>query len=198
MYRNHCRKACAAGLMPGASGDASVRLGKVVVVTAPGAIKADLKPGDLTPLDLRTGKRLGPGRSSAEAPMHLELYDAQPQAWAVLHLHPPHLTALALNLSWEEKIPLPPSAWTSHVSGRLARVEDHPPGTPALFGAVAKMARDYQALCLGGDGLVCWAEGPRQALALAEELNTLAQIRLLAPHSHTPEDTPPPEPERTD
>ena len=194
--REVCRRACAAGLMPGTSGDASVRLGNVVVITAPSAIKADLRPGDLTPLDLRTGKRLGPGRSSAEAPMHLELYDAQPQAWAVLHLHPPHLTALALKHAGE--IPLPPSAWASHLSGRLTRVEDHPPGTPALFGAVARTARNFQALCLGGDGLVCWAEGPRQTLALAEELETLARIRLLTPHSHTWEDTPSPEPERSD
>ncbi len=197
--REVCRRAYAAGLMPGTSGDASVRLGNVIVITAPGAIKADLRPGDLTPLDLRTGKRLGPGRPSAEAPMHLELYDAQPQAWAVLHLHPPHLTALALHLNWDEEIPLPPSAWANHLSNRLAHVEDHPPGTPTLFGAVAKMARNFQALSLGGDGLVCWAEEPRRALALAEELETLARIHLLAPKAcakdHTPELS---TPEKTD
>jgi L-fuculose-phosphate aldolase len=199
--REVCRRAHAAGLMPGTSGDASVRLGNVIVITAPGAIKADLRPGDLTPLDLRTGKRLGPGRSSAEAPMHLELYDAQPQAWTVLHLHPPHLTALTLDRarSRDDDLRLPSSTWASHLSDRLTSVEDHPPGTPALFGAVAKTARDFQALSLSGDGLVCWAEEPRQALALAEELESLARIRLLAPQAcaedHVPDTG---SPEKTD
>jgi L-fuculose-phosphate aldolase len=112
--------------------------------------------------------------------MHLALYDAQPEAKAIAHTHPPHLLALSLRVPPETLLDLPLFE-ADLMAAELALAADHPPGTPALAEAVAEAVRGgRRAVFMVRHGLVCWGETLRQAVALSEELESLARIRLLA------------------
>lgn len=80
------------GWTPATSGNYSVRLddGRVAV-TRSGADKRRLEPEDLILLD--QDGRPAPGlRSSAETPLHLQIYCHKPAMKAVLHVHSPAVT----------------------------------------------------------------------------------------------------------
>jgi L-fuculose-phosphate aldolase len=177
-----CVRAWERGLMPGFSGNVSVRMGNVVVITASGAAKGYLTPGDLTALDLASGRRLEPGRPSTESAMHLEIYDRQPEAWAVVHTHPPRLLALSLCVAEADLLDLP--LFEADVLQKsFAQVPAHQPGTPVLAKAVATAAATCKAVFMRRHGLVCWGASLTEALALSEEVEFLAGVQLstLAP-----------------
>ncbi len=80
------------GWTPATSGNYSVRLedGRVAV-TRSGADKRHLEPGDFLLLD-KDGVPESGVRSSAETPLHLQIYRHKPDVRAVLHVHSPAVT----------------------------------------------------------------------------------------------------------
>ncbi len=82
------------GLNDSHSGNASVREGDTVWVTPSGACADTLTPEALVacPLDGACG-----AGASLDAPLHVAVYQRNPQAGAVLHSHGPHTVALTLN-----------------------------------------------------------------------------------------------------
>lgn len=81
------------GLNDSHSGNASVRDGELAWVTPTGCGGDTLAPGDLLPCPL--GAPPPPG-ASLDAPLHLAVYAARPDAVAVLHSHGPHSIAMTL------------------------------------------------------------------------------------------------------
>lgn len=176
--RDVCSRAWARGLLTGLDGNASLRLGSAVAITRTGTAKGRLAPGDLTLLDLETGQALGPDAASTEALMHLEVYRRQPAAGAILHTHPPHLIALSLRRGPNPfAAPLPEA---DYLRARLATVPALPPGSAELARAVGQAATLCPAVLLLNHGLLCWAETLAQAADLAEQLDSLARVELLA------------------
>lgn len=188
-----CRDAWGRGLLSGFNGNVSVREGSTVIVTCRGAAKGHLRPGNLTALDLATGKRLAEGRAacraSSETPLHLALYDLQPQARAVVHTHPPHLLALSLLVPEGDVLSLPLFECDFYRE-KFAQVPDLQPGTQALAREVALAARDHQAVFLRRHGLVCWGEDLTGALGLTEEIESLARVQLMTLQAGRPLDEP--------
>jgi len=99
-----CRHLASRGLSPGSSGNVSVRVGDLLVVTPTGSslsrvTEDDLAvvpahvPGDASPAST-PGVASGP-RPSKEVPLHRAVYARRPTARAVVHLHSPYATALA-------------------------------------------------------------------------------------------------------
>ncbi len=82
------------GLNDSHSGNASVRTGDRIWVTPTGACADTLVPEAL--VECHLDGRIGSG-ASLDAPLHLEVYRANPAAAAVLHSHGPHTVALTLN-----------------------------------------------------------------------------------------------------
>jgi len=80
------------GWTPATSGNYSVRLddGRIAV-TRSGADKRWLEPADLLLLD-EDGQPEPGVRSSAETPLHLQIYRHRPRTRAVLHVHSPAVT----------------------------------------------------------------------------------------------------------
>jgi len=81
------------GLNDSHSGNASVRDGDIAWVTPSGCGGDTLEPGDLLPC--RPGEA-PPAGASLDAPLHLAVYAACPEARAVLHSHGPHSIAMTL------------------------------------------------------------------------------------------------------
>lgn len=177
-FRVACARAWQRGLLAGLDGNASIRLAQTVVITRAGTAKGRLNPGDLTTLDLASGRTTGPGRASTEAGMHLEVYRNQPAARAVLHAHPPHVIALSLRRKGPLFTLLLPEA--RYLADRLAEVPPAAPGGEALAEAVGRASRDFPAVLLRQHGLLCWSESLLGAEALAEQFEALARIELLA------------------
>ena len=164
-----------AGLFPGASGNLSLRPdADTVLVTASGKAKGFLRAEDLALVDLPSGTALR-GTPSSEILTHLAVYRRNPQARAIVHTHPPHLTALLLAGGDPLALPL---FETQRLC--LARVPAFPPGSPQLAQAVEEAAYQAPAIWLERHGLVCWGEDLDAAMDLTEELEHLARITLWA------------------
>ncbi len=81
----------------GAGGNLSARLDDdTILITPSGTIKGLLSPEQMIRVDARTEKAIGGGKPSMETPFHTALYRARPDIGAVVHLHPPSCTALAV------------------------------------------------------------------------------------------------------
>lgn len=177
-FRDICRAGWERGLLSGFNGNVSMRIGKTVIITRSGAAKGFLKPGDLTTVDLETGRTTGPGKASTETPVHLEVYRNQPEAKAIVHTHPAHLLAFAVK-NGDTAIDLPLFEAAVYQS-LLTRVPAIQPGTPELGEAVGEAAKTHKAIFMTNHGLVSWGADLVSALALNEELDTLAKLKLLA------------------
>lgn len=81
------------GLNDSHSGNGSVRDGELAWVTPTGCGADTLAPGDLLACPLADPP---PPGASLDAPLHLAVYRARPDARAVLHSHGPHSIAMTL------------------------------------------------------------------------------------------------------
>ncbi|WP_346012140.1 class II aldolase/adducin family protein [Streptomyces sp. SID3343] len=75
------------GLVVGSSGNLSVRRGRLIAVTPSGAPLERMTPDDCVVVDLSGTVVEGTRAPSSETPMHLALYEADPDAGAVVHTH---------------------------------------------------------------------------------------------------------------
>lgn len=164
------------GLNQGASGNVSVRTGEGLLIT-PSALPYDqCGPDDLVWVDW-AGQVRGSRKPSSEWQMHRDIYQQHPEAGAVLHAHSPHATALAC---LERPIP------AFHYMVAVAGGDSIPCAPYATFGTqelsarVIEVLHDRSAALLAHHGMICHAGDLHQVLALAEEVETLARMYLLA------------------
>ncbi len=92
------RRTVADGLVVGTSGNVSVRVGDIVLVTPSGVPYDRLTPDDLTGVDLTGRQVLGTLVPTSELPMHLALYRTT-DARAIVHTHAVHATAVSTLVS---------------------------------------------------------------------------------------------------
>ncbi|MDL2207603.1 class II aldolase/adducin family protein [Desulfovibrio sp. OttesenSCG-928-M16] len=179
------REAWKAGLMAGFNGNLSCRLRlgsgrEACLITRAGAAKARLSVDDLCLLDLDEGTLLAGPQPSTESAVHLGIYRACPESRVVLHVHPPCLLAVSLACAPEERLNLPlPEA--ERYQTMMAWTPFFPPGSAELGQAVAKAAGSKPAIWMERHGLVIHGPDLTFALALAEELEQLARVRLATP-----------------
>ncbi|POX46049.1 fuculose phosphate aldolase [Streptomyces sp. Ru71] len=88
------RRTVAEGLVVGTSGNVSVRVGDLVLVTPSGLAYDRLRPQDLTAVDLDGRQVRGSLVPTSELPMHLAVYRTT-DARAVVHTHAVHATAVS-------------------------------------------------------------------------------------------------------
>ncbi len=178
-----CRHLAARGLSPGSSGNLSVRVGDVLLVTPTGSSLSRVTSDELAvvPLDAATGPGGEGPRPSKEVPLHRAVYAARPDARAVVHLHSPYATALAcLPPRPDGGAPLP--ALTPYAAMRLGALPVAPyarPGSQGLADGVARLAARHAVLLLAQHGPVVSAGSLDAATDLAEELETAAQLAFL-------------------
>ncbi len=127
-------------LVPGTSGNVSMRFEDKVYVTATNTCLGDLTPEDIVVCDLEGNFIRGTARPSKETGLHLLVYQKRPEAACVVHLHPTHVVALsllnetvpALTATFEAKlgevpmIPFAPTASSELFSSVEAVLDRHP------------------------------------------------------------------------
>jgi L-fuculose-phosphate aldolase len=89
------------GLISSSSGNLSVKLGDMLVITHRGSMLGSIKQGDLVKTSISKNDRATP-LASTELAVHRSIYK-KTSASAVVHAHPPY--AVALSFTEEEIIP---------------------------------------------------------------------------------------------
>jgi L-fuculose-phosphate aldolase len=159
------------GINRGTSGNLSLRCGDGMLITPSGMAYADLSPDDIVFMDFDE-KRIGARAPSSEWRFHLDIYRRRDDAQAVLHAHPVFCSTLACLHR-----PIPAFHYMVAVAGgKDIRCSDYATfGTQALSDHVLQALQDRKACLMANHGLICLAGDLPGALALALEVEQLAQ-----------------------
>jgi L-fuculose-phosphate aldolase len=168
----------------GNGGNISYRLTEDAVLCTPTLVsKSDLRPEDMSLVDL-DGNQLAGGRPrTSEILLHLEIYKAVPEAKGVVHCHPPHATAYAITGR------VPPTCIVPEFEVFVGRVAVSPyetPGTKKFAETVVPFAKTHNTILLANHGIVCWADTVTHAEWYAEVLETYCWTLMIASQLGTP------------
>jgi len=160
------RRVAAGGLVVGAGGNVSARVGPdEILITPSGYALDEIDRGDLVVLGLDGAVHSGAARPSSEAHMHLAAHRARPDATVALHVHPPHANLLAATGQRIRLITLDHAYYVR----RLALVPYLPSGTEELAEAVASRLAEVDVVVLTHHG--CLVVAPDAATAYERAAN---------------------------
>ncbi len=164
------------GLNQGTSGNISVRDGDGFLITPSALAYEQCKPGDMVWVDL-FGQAHGARKPSTEWRIHRDIYTQHEQAGAVLHAHAPWSTTLACL----EK-PIPPFHYMVAIAGghSIPCAPYATFGTQELSDNIAKALVSHRACLMAHHGLLCFGGQLEEVLALAVEVEALAQMYVQA------------------
>ncbi len=163
----------------GSSGNMSVRVADGVLMTPTNSCLGRLKADRIARLDAR-GDRVEGDAPSKEWPLHLAVYQARPDAGAVVHLHSPHAVAVSCLNGLNPDNVLPPiTPYFVMRIGRLPMAPYFPPGDPGLADEVGRLAARSRGVLLAHHGTVAAGKDLDDAVANAEELEETARIFLM-------------------
>ena len=168
----------ASGLNQGTSGNLSVRCDEGFLITPSGMDYAGLETDDIVSMDL-DGKPRGTRKPSSEWRFHAAIYRHRPEANAILHAHPVHCSALAC---LDKGIPAF-HYMVAAAGGKDIRCADYATfGTPELSDNVIRALEGRKACLMAHHGLTCFEKDLARVLALAIEVENLADVycRILA------------------
>ena len=170
------RRLHAQGLISGADGNVSVRMGDDrILVTPSGVAKAELMPRDLVIVDTK-GRPFGRGRPSSELGMHLALYDIRADVTAAIHAHPAWV--IAASLQPDLRFDFTPEGILA-----LAGVIQVPytrPGTPAVAEGLRPVLLQGNSFVLTRHGSLTLGRTLDESFRRLENLEHNAKIALLA------------------
>ena len=174
----------ASGINQGTSGNISVRSGDDMIITPSGVPYHLMRPEMLCRVPLDAPPDLsGRLRPSTEWRFHQSVLNAHPGLGAVVHAHPPHATALAVQ---GRSIP------ACHYMVAAFGGTDVPLISYALYGSVAlaqmvtDAMADRSACLMANHGAMTAGDTLARALWRMEELENLARVYLLALATGTP------------
>ncbi len=160
------------GLNQGASGNVSLRFQEGFLITPSGMPYDQCSPEDLIWMSL-DGKPQGRRKPSSEWRVHRDIYQARPDAGAVLHAHSVNCTTLAcLNKS------IPAFHYmVAMAGGNDIRCTPYATfGSQALSDHVLEALKDRKACLLGHHGVVCLDVDLSRVLDLSVEVEHLAKV----------------------
>ncbi len=177
---HHAKRLQPLGLATGTSGNLSVRVrlgadSDGMLITPSGIAYDTLRPDDMVLLAFT-----GPGTAtwqhamepSSEWGMHQAVYQARPEAGAVVHGHPTYATVLAI-----QGLEIPALHYMVAAAGGapIRCAPYHTYGTPALSAAAVAALDGRKACLLANHGLLAFEHNLDKAMWLAGEVETLAQ-----------------------
>ena len=168
----------------GNGGNISVRLGSKYVLCTPTMLsKGDLEPADICLSDMEGNILAGDRLRTSEFQLHLEIYRSNPRARAVVHCHPPYVTAFAITGT------APPVGYISEYEAFIGPVGVAPyetPGTKAFAETVLPFVQDHNTILLSNHGVVCWSDTAMHAEWLVEIFDTYCKTVLIAEQTGRP------------
>lgn len=173
------RRAWRRGLVEGACGHFSARLGDSVLCTPAGAARGSLGSEMICLVDGEGRQVAGHAhwRRSPEVLVDLAIYHAMPGAAAVVHAHPVHATAFAISGLEPPRGLLPEF---EVFAGPLGIADYWTPGSPELAAAVAQLAPRHPSILLRNHGVICWGTSIQDAYLKLEMTETLCQTAAIA------------------
>jgi L-fuculose-phosphate aldolase len=159
-----------AGFCPSKSGNVSGRLGDGLLITPSGLPYAQTTPDDLIHLSLDGTVLSGTRKPSSEWPFHIAIYQARPDAQAIVHTHSPRATALSC-----ARRGIPAFHYMIALCGGPdVRCADYATfGTPELAANAVRGLEGRKAVLLANHGVIALGSslaGAHQIVAEAENL----------------------------
>jgi ribulose-5-phosphate 4-epimerase/fuculose-1-phosphate aldolase len=174
------------GLVHASGGNTSVRKGEHVWITQTGAVLGELTELDLAKVTL-DGKLLEGGQPSKELGMHLAMYHARPEAYAIIHVHPTYAIAYSTLIPDANLDAIPAYTAAFYLrAGRVPMTDYYPSGSEELHHAVAELAPHFHAILLRQHGIIVAARDMSEAIGTVEETEQCARIALLTSNEGAP------------
>ncbi len=169
-----CLEMNAMGLNQGTSGNISVRYGQTMLIS-PSAIKYDRMQPDMIatlPIEGEYGTWDGPLKPSTEWRFHLDILRKRPEVGAIVHLHSPFATILAIL-----REPIPACHYMIAAFGgddiRCSGYACY--GTKALSDEALLALKDRNGCLLANHGMIAVGPTLDKAIWMAIELETIAK-----------------------
>ena len=171
------------GLNRGTSGNLSVRLPGGFLITPTGIPYGDLTAADPVHMDTRGVAVPGQRKPSSEWRFHCDIYAVRPQVGAIVHTHSRYASALAC-----QRRELPAFHYmVAAAGGDNVRCADYATfGTGELSANALAALEDRHACLLANHGVIATGAHLAGALALAEEIESLAGQYCAALATGTP------------
>lgn len=170
------------GLSPGSSGNASVRVGDVMLISPTGVPMGELDADDLARVSLADGdwgSHIGGPKPSKEFPLHLAMYARDPSGACVVHLHSTSSVAASCLEPWSEWSALPPlTPYFVMRVGQSPLIPYAPPGDADQANAVRMMSEPFQGALLQNHGQIAAGSDVETAVARAIEIEETARLRV--------------------
>lgn len=158
-------------------GNISVKLADgVYAVTPSGRGYANQKPEDIIVIDDACNTLDGELTPSSESKLHTAIYNACPEAKAIIHTHSIYASALA---AMRKPVPAIIEDIVQIIGGRVNCAEYALPGTYELADNAVAALNGRKAVLLANHGAVCWGKSLEDALIVCEILEKAAQITII-------------------
>lgn len=169
------RRTASEGLVVGTSGNVSVRVGGLVLVTPSGMPYDRLTREDAVAVDLDGHQVLGDLAPTSELPLHLEVY-RNTDAGAVVHTHAVHATAVSTLVP-----ELPAIHYMIAALGGPVRVAPYALyGTEELAENMLRALRDRTGCLLQNHGTLTYGDSLQQAYDRTAQLEAVCRLWLTA------------------
>lgn len=164
----------ASGINRGTSGNLSIRYEQGMIITPSGMDYEGLGAEDLVEVGF-DGRTRGRRKPSSEWRFHLDLYRAREDIGAVVHAHPVNCVALACHGK-----PIPAFHYMVAVAGgHDIRCSDYATfGSQDLSDHVLQAMDGRKACLMAHHGMLASGQSPKRALALAVEVENLAEMYI--------------------
>lgn len=167
------------GLTSGTSGNVSVRLDDVIVMSPTGADLSELHPDNLSVLDFEGTLLSGP-EASKEFPFHRAMYERDQENRAIVHVHSSHAVAISCTKPWSQRSAIPPlTPYFVMRVGQTPLIPYAPPGDGAHAAWIAKLSFPFRAALLENHGLIAAGASMQKAMEATIELEEVCKLMLL-------------------
>jgi len=173
-----CVSASKKGLIPGSSGNVSVRIDdNKMLITATSQRYEGMKPKDLVLCDFDGNVLKGDKMPSSEWRMHAQIYKAYKSVNAVFHAHSPYATAFSLK---EMDIPDELTEVLEYFGGTIKCTKYIKAGTEELGKEVVEKLNGAKGCLIGKHGTVAIGENLEKAYSRSEYIENAAMVYILS------------------
>jgi L-fuculose-phosphate aldolase len=179
-----CERLDSKGLVNAYEGNISVRDNGLLYITPASKNKAFLDETMIAVLEEESLKQVG-GRfpPSSELLLHVGAYRTRQDITAVIHAHPPYLTAFAL-----DHRPVETKAYPEMMGNfKKIPVADYGrPGTPDIFKPAEELIKKYNGVLLANHGVLVVGKDVFDAMNKAEAMESITRVLFLAEQAGKP------------
>jgi L-fuculose-phosphate aldolase len=166
----------ALGLVAGTLGNVSVRVEDAMLITPTRTRYEEMEPSDLPVVGFDGAIRSGELEPSRELALHLGIYMARPDVWAIVHTHSVWATAWSfLALPLEPRL----EDLDYEAIGTIRTSAPAPAASAELAHRGVAALGDSRAVLLGGHGVVAVGVDLRAALTAADLVERQAHVSWL-------------------